>query len=223
MIRDRRKDEAYFEIYIDDQIERIRKKTDKLLSCGDKETGKRARINLSLIHYKMDLLAATYSLGGNRSQLTEQLSSAIETLCELEMSDYETVLNILSFCVMLDCKELGKKVCGWNSSYVNSDKLLRLLSEYLSHGRIVWEGDFIIKKIYDELNEVVDKKDENALIIYLVRWYENRSEAAWYDSDKNENDVYVGYWSFESAAIARILRMNETILSRIDVYPYLEK
>ncbi|MNY61286.1 hypothetical protein D3C86_1979500 [compost metagenome] len=42
----------------------------------------------------------------------------------------------------------------------------------------------------------------------------------WYDNDKNRNDVFFGYWSFESAAFMKILGLEDTILQSQQYYPY---
>ncbi|NUG82427.1 DUF1911 domain-containing protein [Acinetobacter bereziniae] len=42
----------------------------------------------------------------------------------------------------------------------------------------------------------------------------------WFDLDKNKNDVFFGYWSFERAAIVKLLKLDDTILKRQRYYPF---
>ena len=62
---------------------------------------------------------------------------------------------------------------------------------------------------------------EDAMLLYLNNWYENHAEHAWYDSHLRDTDTYCGYWSFEAAAIAKILRLNEDKLKNSVYYPVL--
>ncbi|MEH7450841.1 PoNe immunity protein domain-containing protein, partial [Bacillus toyonensis] len=43
---------------------------------------------------------------------------------------------------------------------------------------------------------------------------------AWYDAHENKHDIYSGYWSFESGAIAKILKLDDSTLKDSSYYPY---
>ncbi|MFJ1118057.1 PoNe immunity protein domain-containing protein, partial [Bacillus thuringiensis] len=45
-------------------------------------------------------------------------------------------------------------------------------------------------------------------------------EEAWYDAHENKHDNYSGYWSFESGAIAKILKLDDSTLKDSSYYPY---
>ena len=62
MLRDHRKNAAYFEAYISYQNERIAKKNEKLSACRD-DKSKAERVKVSLLNYLIDLLFAEYSFG----------------------------------------------------------------------------------------------------------------------------------------------------------------
>ncbi|KXY58127.1 hypothetical protein AT278_02010 [Bacillus cereus] len=38
--------------------------------------------------------------------------------------------------------------------------------------------------------------------------------------NKNKNDIYSGYWSFESGAIVKILKLDDSNLKDTSYYPY---
>ena len=66
-------------------------------------------------------------------------------------------------------------------------------------------------------------KDEAVEILrkYLEKeWYKKHRDAAWYDSHKIEHVGYLGYWSFESGAIAKIMGLDNEKLKGVQYYPY---
>ena len=62
---------------------------------------------------------------------------------------------------------------------------------------------------------------EQAMLIYLSGWYAQCKDCAWYDTENNPNDVYYGYWSFESAAVAKIYGLDPTICAQSPYFPVL--
>ena len=219
MIRDKRKSAEYFEKYIEYQKDRIATKDAKLDVCANAKA-KRERINLSQIGYKVDLIFAEYSAGYSTKDLKISVESAIDTALDMTKISFESLLNILSLQVVLndsyEIDELVKK----HSEFISNDKLLNCLATYLQTKKVVWDGSFSVAKVFDELDKVVssDKKDAE-LNKYLQTWYVNRKDTSWYDTDKNANEVYVGYWSFESAALAKVFGIDETVVARNEYYP----
>lgn len=221
MIRDKRKEANYFDSYISYQINRIEKKEGKLLSC-EEDKGKRDRINLSLMIFKMDLLVARFSAGNDRKKLEGALESAINTAIQMPEVDYESMLNILAFSILLDSNYKTKELLAKHEQMVFKDKLLKCFSYYLSIKELTWTGNFFVPKVYDKLAAINTAKDKCAVLLeYLDSWYLDRSETSWHESHKGSNDTYVGYWSFESAALARVFNINEDKLMGNPYYPVL--
>lgn len=219
-MRDKRMDLNYFKSYIDYQNDRINKKSSKLADCND--IMKEQRINKSLLTYKIDMLYAQFSIGTDKEQLKICLIDALHTASQVNNIDYENLLNLLSLSVIIEEKSICAKLIAKNKDMIQSDKLLNCLSEYIDNGSIVWKGDFLIKELYSTLNNLVTDADkENILYSYLSNWYDNHKNFAWYDTHKNGKDTYVGYWSFESAALVKIIGIDETKLKNIDCFPML--
>lgn len=221
MMRDKRKSADYFKSYIEYQADRIKKKSDKLsASIGDR--AKTARINQSLIRFKADMLYAQFSRGAGRDDLIKYLEDTLETASVLDSLDYETLLNLLSISVMLDEKEDVFALIDKHDEIIHKDKLLNFLATYIEKGTISWDGILTIKGLYNSLNNIAtsDNKEE-ILSSYLSGWYDNHRDFSWYDSDKSDKDTYVGYWSFESAAIASIWKIDDKKLSSNQFYPKL--
>lgn len=219
MIRDKRKAAEYFDKYIKYQNTRIISKEEKLVSVGEDEA-KKARINLSQINYKMDLIFAEYSSGYPIKDIAKSVESAIDTAIDMQKVAFESMLNILALQVILDssykCDELFQK----HKSMIEKDKLLNCFSTYIRKKELEWKGSFFVDKVFDGLDKVVTSDNKEAeLSKYLETWYENRKDTSWYGTDKSDRDVYVGYWSFESAAIAKVLDIKESDISGNEYYP----
>ena len=59
------------------------------------------------------------------------------------------------------------------------------------------------------------------LTAYLKEWYLLHEDHLWHDShlDLQNNDKYVGYWSFESAAVVYLLDLDDSSLHQFLYYP----
>ena len=85
----------------------------------------------------------------------------------------------------------------------------------------VWNESIPLKEEFILLDEVINAEaKEDKLCDYLNGWYKNHYGYSWYNSHLGNEDTYCGYWSFESAAIAVILRLDENKLKNSEYYPY---
>lgn len=62
-----------------------------------------------------------------------------------------------------------------------------------------------IYRPYSVLYDVTNAKDKDEalkLLTYYLKekWYQGHNDTGWYDSHLNKNDIYNGYWSYESGA-----------------------
>jgi len=220
-MRDTRKDEAYFSGYIAYQRKRIQRGDEELQQCGATEKDKRNRVLISLVHYKADLMLAQFSAGADDVEMAGCIQSVGETLAERDSCDYETFLQFFSMAVLYEQTDVVKTVLAKHKQYIQSDKLLQLFAGYLTEGKTVWQGGFIIDGIYDELDALFAGGNDTAevLLRYLEGWYENHEDAAWYECADSFADIYVGYWCLECAALAKILNVDEGKLKENAFYP----
>lgn len=219
MIRDKRKDKKYFDSYIAYQADRISKKAEKLIAVQD-DLNKRNRINLSLIKYKVDMLIAQFSVGADAKTLEKYLKDAVNTAIDMQKLDYESALVLMSISIMLSDDISIKKISEKHKTFISEDKLLNLMSVFAESGKLLWNGKFVVLEAFDGLENIYNSSDREKLLLdYLFEWYDNRKDASWYESDKKSNDTYVGYWSFESAALAKIFSISENKLKQNIYYP----
>ena len=219
MIRDKRKSAEYFDKYIEYQKTRISTKEEKLASAGS-DDAKKTRINLSQLSYKLNLIFAEYSAGYSTKDIIKSVESAIDTAIEMQKVGFEPMLNILALQVVLGDSYKIAELAEKHKSMIEKDKLLNCFAKYIQTKKFIWEGDFSVAKVFDGLDKLVTSNDKEAeLCKYLETWYANRKAASWYGTDKNDNDVYVGYWSFESAAVVKIFGVSPSSFYYNDYFP----
>lgn len=217
-MRDKRKDQKYFEAFISFQRTRIEQKESKLKEC--KDAGKAARINMSLLKYKIDLLIAEFSYGAKETELKDFLESAAKTAGGIKNVDYESLLVIFSLAVLMkDSKDIAAVIEN-NSVVIEKDKLLFCLEQKILNDDAVWEGKLTYPSVFGELNSIKDNS-ETTIQVYLENWYENHKSFSWYDSHNKTTDTYVGYWSFEAAALAQIFQVNDSSFRQNPYYPII--
>ena len=89
-----------------------------------------------------------------------------------------------------------------------------------------WEiisDDFNAHIPYKELHGIINAHDSTNVTKLLKeyldkKWYKGHDEEGWYNSHKHTD--YAGYWSFESGAVAKILKLNDTGWENQKYYPY---
>lgn len=219
-MRDKRKDKEYYRAYLDYQYSRIEKKSAKLAKSDGE---KRQRVLVSLTGYEIDLLKAEFSYGTSKENLKTLLIRAMSIVSENANVTFDDLLTLLSIAVMLDAGSDAKKLIDSKASTISGDRLLNFLSTYIEKGKGEWNQSISLRKEYELLNKVFISDDkEAALNEYLKKWYETHSDYAWYNSHLRDTDTYCGYWSFESAAVARILKLDDKKLNDLEYYPVLE-
>ena len=218
-MRDTRKDKEYYKAYLDYQNQRIEKKSAKL---AETQGDKKQRVLVSLTSYEIDLLKAEFSYGASKENLKTLLIHAMDIISENVNVTFDDLLTLLSLAVILDAGSGAKKLIESKEDFISEDRLLSFLSTYIMSGKDDWNQDVLLRKEYDALNSVFTSDDkETALNRYLEKWYGAHSDYAWYNSHLRDTDTYCGYWSFESAAISKILNLDNDKLNGLEYYPVL--
>lgn len=216
-MRDTRKDNEYFKKYLDYQYSRIEKKAAKLKESDEE---KKQRILVSLTGYEIDLLKAEFSAGASKDNIKVLLNNAIKIASEYKNITYDDLLTLLSLAIMVNDKSEAIKLVKNNNNIIEQDRLLKYIANNIQGKKAAWDNKTPLRSEFKELDGVFEANEkENALLKYLESWYKNHSGYAWYDSHKGGSDTYCGYWSFEGAAIAIILKLNESKLNESIYYP----
>ena len=221
-MRDQRKPKSYFEKYLEYQYERISTKEMKLNQCSKSDSDKASRISVTLMGYKLDALIAEFSIGNPKEALKKRLHDCCDTAKLVKTLSYETSLRLLCISILLDdscIKEIVPKIL----LEYGDDKLISCLVTYITKNVVLWEGTLMFPDIYCPLDVVFSSKNTQTatqtLMNYLSGWYQSCQNCSWFNAAESKHDVYYGYWSFESAAIAKILNANEDTLKQNVYFP----
>jgi hypothetical protein len=82
-------------------------------------------------------------------------------------------------------------------------------------------GWILFGKLRQAITET-DKVTAEKLVKDFVRkdWYKEHKNTGWYNSHKNlHHDVYFGYWSFETAAVVKIMGLDDSSFRDCQYYP----
>lgn len=222
-MRDTRKTVSYFTAYLQYEQRRIAHRLEKLSACDDAE--KRERISANLLLDRMNILVASFSCGASRDELSALLQSACVTAGEVRSLTYGDALTLTSLSVMLEERNSILPLFERFHPLFAEDRLLGGLRSYIESGVAVWTGEYRFPTPYNGLEAVISAPDEengtSALLTYLEGWYAQCSNCAWYETANSSNDVYFGYWSFESAAVAKIFALNGRVLSQNSFFPVI--
>lgn len=222
-MRDTRKTETYFGNYIAYEKERIQKKTEKLVQCDDE--AKAQRIRGSLFLYQMNLMVASFSNGADKTVLEALFQDCCYTAQKMTVLTYEDALRMASFSIMLHRSTEFRKVTERFSKVFDDDRLLNGLCSFAISGTVIWKGEYRFPAVYADIEEVLTAQEklekEKKLLCYLSGWYNRNKGSAWYGTLSSTNDVYYGYWSFESAAMAVIYGLDQEYLAQNEYFPKL--
>lgn len=230
IMRDFIKDESYFTDYlsnVDSSIEKFQFAIAKVKKeRGADDSGVQNGYSILNNRY-IKKLRALYSAGRPIEEIETLMPTIIESMEKTwNGRDIEQMLWVLSVGVML---ELDNELFDRMVSLVRKYNLQNPLIEFLIQGNLkgtptaTANGTLAIP--YNMLFDVIQADDKpvqvQKLKDYLEKyWYESNEDAGWHDTHKHRDDLYSGYWSFESGAVAKILRLSDESLKNTPYYPF---
>lgn len=235
MLRDKIKTNIYFDEFIHYEERRIEKfllLIEKVIEERGKDDKGLKNGYIALQGYYFNKLRAMYSAGFSVQNIREFLPEVIDIMEKVwnKESGYIRMLWMTSIAVMLNIedKEFNRLITmikkeGLNDYLINYFIAFRRGEASDFHE----QSEFYVKNPYVKLKEVIENNkisQENSiekLEEYINKyWYEGHSDEAWYDAHENKHDIYSGYWSFESGAIAKTLKLDDSALKDTPYYPY---
>ncbi|RPD43282.1 PoNe immunity protein domain-containing protein [Chitinophaga barathri] len=153
---------------------------------------------------------------------------SIET--EADYSDggdiiYSELLGMISIGVLLDTKESLQKLGDILARIGYKDYLVSFLLRYGQPGyelpgELLWPEDAGCVKL-KEITQSGKADAAAGLYEYLQKNFYTRDNLEdLYGSHKKSGNFYRGYWSFESAAIAKVMNLDDSKLKTSPYYPY---
>lgn len=156
--------------------------------------------------------------------------SADNFLKQYILSGYDEMLWMLSLGYLLEIPEEDFKKFV---NLIDKDGVKDYLFEFIIKAKLKdrpliteesYEQVFLVPKKFDKLRTaicILEKKNAEKLVRdYIVQdWYKNRKGSGWYDNHKSIHDIYFGYWSFETAAIVKIMNLDDNNIVDCQYYP----
>lgn len=184
---------------------------------------KKLRIKRRIYHEYFCLLISQYSAGEEKCIIRDTFSKSLKIMSIIwtPASSYVEMLWMISLGVLLDIDDMDvQSLRNVYEQYGIDDAILSYLIRYLDPSipkseRVLFEQPYNLLSCVVTGENDIDK--ERMMLQYLDGWYDGHDDVWWYAS--HQTDGYIGYWSFETAAIAKILKMDVSNLEKREFFP----
>ncbi|AHA06321.1 hypothetical protein COM33_02610 [Bacillus toyonensis] len=183
---------------------------------------------LANFRYEMEDIRAKYSLGEEISVIEEDFHNAIYDLENTGSREigYLSLIWMISLGILL---ETDKKNIERLKKIVDTKNMNDAVIDFLlcasDIGYIKMTNRYYKENSYAKTREIIelaqtDKKEASKrLQTYMEKeWFKGHYDYEWKNAHKEPG--YVGYWSFETAALVKILELDDTSLKDNNHYPY---
>ncbi|MGN4542085.1 PoNi-like cognate immunity protein [Bacillus cereus group sp. MYBK95-2] len=183
---------------------------------------------LANFRYEMEDIRAKYSSGEDVSVIEEDFYNAIYDLENTGSREigYLSLIWMISLGILLetDKKNIERLKKIVDKKNVN-DAVIDFLLCASDIGYTNMTNRYYKENPYAKMREIIefaqtDKKEASKrLQTYMEKeWFKGHYDYEWKNAHKEPG--YVGYWSFETAAIVKILELDDTSLKGNNHYPY---
>ncbi|GAA4273752.1 PoNe immunity protein domain-containing protein [Aquimarina gracilis] len=166
--------------------------------------------------------------GPTNTKVKEKVGKEIVYLDQYMLEPYERMLRILSLAYLLDVSDTDfETVVG----IIDRDNIRDNLYEFIIKVRLPnriqkkdagYAPKSVVFKVYKNLHEAVVQSDLSKATKYVGQFLEKdfyHKHTGFYDAHKSKVDLYYGYWSFESAAVTKIMALNDSNFRDHQYYP----
>ncbi|MFZ2539574.1 MAG: PoNe immunity protein domain-containing protein [Oscillospiraceae bacterium] len=223
-MRDIIKSKDYFIEYIGRQEKRVERFETKLFN-NEVSEDRVLTVKRKICSLKIQIVIAKYSCGTNISEIQNNYIQLIQELPNVWNVDlYVETLWMLCIGIMLEVR--GETLAIIKDLIVESqtnDWLFNFLLDKGKSSPYKIEGTIKFEEPYGELQKalIVNNNFIDRFKIYLgEKWYWGHNDSSWYDLHKSKENLYYGYWSFETGAIVKILGLDDSDLKDVPYYPY---
>ncbi|MES5918937.1 PoNi-like cognate immunity protein [Bacillus cereus group sp. RP37] len=183
---------------------------------------------LANFRYEMEDIRAKYSLGEDISVIEEDFHNAIYDLENTGSREigYLSLIWMISLGILLETDKKNierlKKIVDKKNM---NDAVINFLLCASDIGYTNMTNRYYKENPYANTREIIefaqtDKKEASKrLKTYMEKeWFRGHYDYEWKNAHKEPG--YVGYWSFETAALVKILELDDTSLKDNNHYPY---
>ena len=182
-----------------------------------------------IFNYQFQRLVANYSMGQPISSIIEEYKITVSYMEKgwNAISGYIDMVWLLSIGIMLEAEpDIFEKL----KSLVERDHLNDYLVDFLLQNCTQWSKQttkFEFPRPYKATQDIISlaQTDKSAAVERLKKylkkeWYKGHSDTGWHDAHKSKWQIHIGYWSFESGALVKILGLDDSTLKDQQYYPY---
>ena len=182
-----------------------------------------------IFNYQCQTLVTNYSMGQPISSIIEEYKITVSYMEKgwKAISGYIEMVWMLSIGIMLEAEpDILEKL----KSLVERDHLNDYLVDFLLQNSTQWSKQtpkFKFPRPYKATQDIISlaQTDKTAAVERLKKylqkeWYRGHSDLGWHDGHKSKWNIHIGYWSFESGALVKILGLDDTLLKDQPYYPY---
>ncbi|WP_435315578.1 PoNe immunity protein domain-containing protein [Cellulophaga fucicola] len=228
-MRDKIKDKAYFETFLEEELDDISFYKEQL-NLNNLKEDRIIPVKKQIALKKTDIFYARYSMGESVSSIKCEIKDIIKDLPQFWNSDsgYVQMVWMLSISIMLEVEDTDfNKLVQLVEKDNPDDFLIDFLMNFRDNTWNIKNTSFKFNTPYKALAEVISfaKTDKSKATIRLKQyldkeWYKGHSDMGWYDSHKSEHNIYSGYWCWEAGALVKSLGLDDSILKDQQYYPY---
>lgn len=235
-MRDQFKDKAYWAEYLETQERRIARFSALTGPGSNAELRQEHLLNL-----RIDKVYALYSSGAPVSELAQEYALALDVALALPTLVYGKLTWLLEMAVLLDVDIVSAGQCALLREKVDAgmrlndldhlgscgdDLWVGVLESCFSHRdcptaekRVLFPGNEAFAALVTEVRQVPAPEAEKFIQKHMKIWYKLHRDFAWYNSHRNRNNVYAGYWAFDCAALAKLCGLSGTAFQGVQFFP----
>lgn len=226
-MRDTVMSESYFLNYLSEEEARAARLRAKLAS-GTIRPDRVPSTERRLHGVEFSLFLARYSLGESLDSLRPVFLDLLRDFPRFwtRTSSYVNMVWMMSLAVLLEAGHgLFAPLAARIDETGRHDALLDFFTSFALEGTpALSHHTFTCPKPYSFLSQVMEApnpvRQTELLREYLTdRWYAGHRPLGLCDVHLSKERLYTGYWSFESAALVKILRMDDAALQALPYYP----
>lgn len=205
-MRDTIKSNEYYEEYLTLNTKRLERFQYQLEALQPDNISGRQGCAAFIANLYWSRMCALYSSGAHVAEVRKIYPQYIKYLvqCVKPQEGYFDVIDAVSLCVLFEAKECLSDLKLVLKQTNMCNKLTDTMLCSLDNTWDVTESDLCCAW-FSEFQKCIISDREKFLKTYVSKkWYQAHKDASWHNSHKSTANIYVGYWSFEVAAVAKI-------------------
>jgi len=235
-MRDQLKDIEYFEKrYKNDSMhfeEICSECNDALAELAEKGDDYKGKIHLYFYEIALEFqmkFYSGYSLGLPMKELKKDFPKLVDAILNSWKGEvYDDIEFVLCLAIIFDIdRNKMKPILDLLIKYDYQDYILDNLAHYINSDFTIRTSKMKYKKKSSPIAKIIklsetSKEDAvSSLVNYLHnKWFSLQTDSVIDNQSHLRKDQYRGYWSIESAALVKMLGLNDDILKDCKYYPY---